>query len=90
MYSCAGDKSKRREPSTDQVRADETKHKQNENMKLQDAIELQALLATDSNYSSPTIWNHGDGYLVETVRADGAKVTAKVSGGNLIVEVSNQ
>ena len=59
-------------------------------MKLQDAIELQALLATDSNYTNPTIWNHGDGYLVETVRADGAKVTAKVSGGNLIVEVVNQ
>ena len=59
-------------------------------MKLQDAIELQALLASDKNYSSPTIWNHGDGYLVETTRSDGAKVTAKVSGGNLIVEVLNQ
>jgi hypothetical protein len=59
-------------------------------MKLQDAIELQALLASDENYSSPTIWNHGDGYLVETTRSDGAKVTAKVSGGNLIVEVLNQ
>ena len=59
-------------------------------MKLKDAIELQALLATDSNYTNPTIWNHGDGYLVETTRSDGAKVTAKVSGGNLIVEVSNQ
>ena len=59
-------------------------------MKLKDAIELQALLASDGNYSNPTIWNHGDGYLVETVRSDGAKVTAKVSGENLIVEVSNQ
>jgi hypothetical protein len=59
-------------------------------MKLQDAIELQALLATDSNYSKPNIWNHGDGYLVETTRSDGAKVTAKVSGENLIIEVSNQ
>ena len=59
-------------------------------MELKDAIELQALLATDSNYTNPTIWNHGDGYLVETVRSDGAKVTAKVSGENLIVEVSNQ
>jgi len=64
--------------------------KTNENMKLKDAIELQALLATDLNYSNPTIWNHGDGYLVETTRSDGAKITAKVSGGNLIVEVSNQ
>lgn len=59
-------------------------------MKLQDAIELKALLATDSNYTNPTIWNHGEGYLVETTRLDGAKITAKVSGENLIVEVSNQ
>lgn len=58
-------------------------------MKLKDAMELQALLAADSNYTNPTIWNHGDGYLVETMRFDGAKVTAEVSGDELIVEVSN-
>lgn len=58
-------------------------------MNLKDAIELQALLAADSNYTNPTIWDHGKGYLVETIRLDGAKVTTKVSNGNLIVEVSN-
>jgi len=60
-------------------------------MKLSDAIELQTLLAADSNYANPTIWNHGFGCTVETTRkTDGAKITAKVSDGNLIVEVSNQ
>ena len=76
-------------PSTGDARADETNNKRNKKMKLQDAIELQALLAADSNYTNPTIWNHGDSYQVETTRADGAKVTAKVSGYNLIVEVLN-
>lgn len=59
-------------------------------MKLKDALELQALLAEDSNYTNPTIWNCGDGYQVETTRFDGAKVTAKMVNGNLTIEVLNQ
>jgi hypothetical protein len=59
-------------------------------MKLTDAIELHALLAADSNYSNPTIWITGNGRTVEAIRkTDGAKITAKVSEGNLIVEVKN-
>lgn len=54
-------------------------------MNLKDAIELQALLAADSNYTNPIIWSHGDGYQVETTRSDGAKINAKVSSDNLIV-----
>lgn len=56
-------------------------------MKLSDAMELQTLLAADSNYANPTIWNHGCGWQVEATRGDGAKVTATVSDENLIVEV---
>jgi len=59
-------------------------------MKLKGAIELQALLAVDSNYTNPTIWDYEDGYLVETTRFDGAKVTAKMVNGNLTIEVLNQ
>ena len=60
-------------------------------MKLSDAIELQALLSTDGNYLEATVWNTGNGYTVEATRkADGAKIAARVSNGNLIVEVSNQ
>jgi hypothetical protein len=59
-------------------------------MKLLDAIELQTLLAADGNYSEAAVWNTGNGYTVEATRkADGAKITATVSNGNLIVEVSN-
>ncbi len=60
-------------------------------MKLSDAMELQTLLAADGNYPDAAVWNTGNGYTVEaTRRTDGAKVTATVSDGNLIVEVSNQ
>jgi hypothetical protein len=59
-------------------------------MKLSDAIELQTLLAADPNYANSTIWNHGCGWQVEATRGDGAKITAKVSDGNLIVEVKNK
>jgi hypothetical protein len=60
-------------------------------MKLLDAIELQTLLAADGNYSEAAVWNAGNGYTVEATRkTDGAKITAKVSNGNLIVEVSSQ
>jgi len=60
-------------------------------MKLSDAIELQTLLAADGNYQDAVIWNAGNGYTVEAKRkTDGAKITAKVLDGNLIVEVLNQ
>jgi hypothetical protein len=60
-------------------------------MKLSDAIELQALLAADGNYLEAAVWNTGNGYAVEATRkTDGAKITAKVSNGDLIIEVSNQ
>jgi hypothetical protein len=60
-------------------------------MKLTDALELQTLLAADGNYPDAAVWNIGNGYTVEATRkTDGAKITAKVSDGNLIVEVSNQ
>jgi hypothetical protein len=60
-------------------------------MKLSDAIELQTLLSADGNYLEATVWNTGNGYTVEATRkTDGAKITAKVSNGNLIIEVSNQ
>jgi hypothetical protein len=60
-------------------------------MKLTDAMELQTLLAADGNYPDAAAWNSGNGYTVEATRkTDGAKITAKVSDGNLIVEVSNQ
>jgi hypothetical protein len=60
-------------------------------MKLLDAIELQTLLAADGNYSEAAVWNTCNGYTVEATRkADGAKITATVSNGNLIVEVSSQ
>jgi hypothetical protein len=57
-------------------------------MKLTDALELQTLLAADGNYPDAAVWNTGNGYTVEaTRRTDGARVTATVSGENLIVEV---
>jgi len=60
-------------------------------MKLLDAIELQTLLAADGNYPNAAVWNTGNGYTVEATRkTDGAKITATVSNGNLIVEVSSQ
>jgi len=59
-------------------------------MKLTDAIELQTLLTADGNYPDAAVWNHGCGWQVEATRGDGAKITARVSDGNLIVEVSNQ
>jgi hypothetical protein len=60
-------------------------------MKLSDATELQTMLAADGNYANAAVWNTGNGYTVEATRkTDGAKITAKVSDGNLIVEVSNQ
>jgi len=60
-------------------------------MKLLDAIELQTLLDADGNYPDAAVWNAGNGYTVEATRkTDGAKITAKVSNGNLIIEVSNQ
>jgi hypothetical protein len=60
-------------------------------MKLSDAMELQTLLAADGNYPDAAVWNTGNGYTVEATRkTDGAKITAKVSDENLIVEVSNQ
>jgi hypothetical protein len=59
-------------------------------MKLTDAIELHALLAADSNYLNPTIWITGNGCTVEAIRkTDRAEIIAKVSEGNLIVEVQN-
>jgi len=59
-------------------------------MKLLDAIELQTLLDADGNYLKATVWNTGNGYTVEATRkADGAKIAATVSNGNLIVEISN-
>jgi hypothetical protein len=60
-------------------------------MKLSDAMELQTMLAADPNYANSTIWNHGCGWQVEATRkTDGAKITAKVSDENLIVEVKNK
>ena len=55
-------------------------------------MELQDLLAADGNYPDAAVWkNTVNGYTVEATRkTDGAKITAKVSDGNLIVEVSNQ
>ena len=54
-------------------------------------MELQTLLTADGNYPDAAVWNTGNGYTVEATRkTDGAKITAKVSDGNLIVEVSNQ
>lgn len=76
--------------SDDPAKKQTKPNKQTKDMKLKDAFELQALLAADSNYTNPTIWNHGDGYLVETTRFDGAKVTAKMVNGNLTIEVLNQ
>jgi hypothetical protein len=59
-------------------------------MKLSDAIELKDLLAADGNYPDAAVWNTGNGYTVEATRkTDGAKITAKVSDGNLIIEVKN-
>jgi hypothetical protein len=70
--------------------AETPKQRNTEKMKLKDAIELQTMLAADSNYSNPTIWNHGEGWQVTAVRGDGAKITCKITDGYLIVEVSNQ
>jgi hypothetical protein len=59
-------------------------------MKLSEALELQTLLTTDGNYPDAAVWNTGKGYTVEATRkTDGAKITATVSDGNLIVEVKN-
>jgi hypothetical protein len=60
-------------------------------MKLTDALELQDLLAADGNYPDAAVWNTGNGYTVEATRkTDGAKITAKVSDGNLIIEVKSK
>lgn len=54
-------------------------------------MELQALLTADGNYPDTAVWNTGNGYTVEATRkTDGAKITATVSDGNLIVEVKNK
>ena len=60
-------------------------------MNLLDALELQDLLVADGNYPNAAVWNTGNGYTVEATRkTDGAKITATVSDGNLIVGVQNK